>query len=120
LDREKKPRAKLPSLEMSVLPTVSGVLGRRRLSDDTGGGNKQDEQKHSKMILWIGRKPIGVLALLCKEEGDVGLDMLEICWRVGISRSSLLTEPSCVQGSTRERKIEDETMNMLDWIIEMR
>jgi len=43
-----------------VLSTVSGLLGRRRLSDDTGGGSKVDEQKHSKMILWIGRKPIGV------------------------------------------------------------
>jgi hypothetical protein len=64
LDGEKKPRAKVPSSEMSLLSKVSGLLGRRRLSD-AQDGSRLAAQKASVMILWMGRKPIGDV-LLCQ------------------------------------------------------
>ena len=66
LDGEKKPRAKVPSSEMRVLPAESGLLGRRRLSD-AQKGTKPSDQQTKKKIVCMGRKSIGVLVLLCNK-----------------------------------------------------
>lgn len=61
LDREKNPRAKVPSSEVMVLPTESGLSGRRRLPDDAQNGNNQNDQQTSQMIVCRGRGSIAVV-----------------------------------------------------------
>jgi hypothetical protein len=60
LDREKNPRAKVPSSEMIVVVAESGLPGRRRLSDDAENGNKQNDQQTREMIMCIGTESIAV------------------------------------------------------------
>jgi hypothetical protein len=60
LDREKNPRAKVPSSEMIVVVAESGLPGRRRLSDDAENGNKQNDQQTRETIVCIGRESIAV------------------------------------------------------------
>ena len=60
LDGEKNPRAKVPSSEVMVLPTESGLSGRRRLPDDAQNGNNQNDQQTRQMIVCMGGGSIAV------------------------------------------------------------